>query len=91
MVHYRENTMSEQVRPFYCGTQYADWSDACCRRCKKGADIDNPPPRCPCDIEQALLEACFGDGTVSREIADRMGYERADRYCWPCRELELVG
>jgi hypothetical protein len=81
-------------RPFHCGTQYADWSDANCGRCTKGADRDNPPARCPCDIEQALLEACFGDGSVSLPIAERMGSLEANepgqapRYCWPCKEWE---
>ncbi len=80
-----------RVRPFPCGSQYGDWTDANCRRCRKGADVENPPARCGCDIEQALLEACFGDGDVTTEVAERMGRKPSeDRYNWPCRELEIV-
>lgn len=76
-----------RIRPFSCGSQYCDWTDANCGGCSKAADCDNPPARCPCDIEQALLEACFGDGTVSADIGGRMGLAvHQGRYNWPCPE-----
>lgn len=83
--------MSDKIRPFSCGTQYVDWTDANCRRCVKGADPDSPPARCPCDIEQALLEAYFDEGKVSLPIAQRMGVlSHEGHYNWKCGEWEPV-
>ena len=82
--------MDEQnmMRPFYCGSQYGDWTEANCYHCAKGADVDNPPVVCECDIEQALLEAYCGDGRVSLPIAERMGAtEHKLHYCWQCGEF----
>ena len=56
----------------------------------KAADRDNPPARCPCDIEQALLEAYWDDGRIPLPIADRMGRHEG-RYNWPCGEWEHDG
>lgn len=78
------------VRPFSCGTQFGDWSESNCRRCKKNCDlvpVGEPPP---CDIEAALLAAYVGDGMVTAEIARRMGMteENEGCYVWPCGEWE---
>ncbi len=78
--------MSETtIQPFSNGTQYGDWTDNNCRSCKKAADPDNPTARCPCDIEQALLEAYCGDGRIPLPIAERMG-QHEGRYSWACKE-----
>ncbi len=73
------------VHPFSNGTQYGDWTEANCDTCSKRADRDHPPETCPCDIEQALLYAYVGTGTISADIADRMGRSEG-RYNWPCKE-----
>ncbi len=65
--------MTETARPFSCGSQYGDWTEANCGGCRKAADPDHPPAICPCEIEQALLEAYVGGGRVSLAIAGRMG------------------
>ncbi len=79
----------DTIRPFSNGTQFMDWTAANCDRCAKAADRDNPPRRCPCDIEQALLEACMGDGMIPLPIADRMGRDQG-RYNWKCGEWEAA-
>ena len=81
--------MSNEVRPFYCGSQYGDWTDANCRRCVKGTDRENLSARCPCDIEEALLDAYCSNGKVSLPIAERMRAEqRKHSYIWQCGEFQ---
>lgn len=82
--------MSEEtIRPFHCGTQAADWTEANCRRCARGAPDDGSWPTC--DIEAALVEAYVGDGRVSLPIAKRMGViEYSRHYGWPCSEWEAL-
>jgi hypothetical protein len=79
--------MNKRIRPFSCGTQYGDWYMSNCDRCKKGAREGQEGFKC--DIDEALFEAYFGDGTVSREIAERMGaIENEGAYTWKCPEVE---
>lgn len=76
----------ERFQPFSCGTQGTDWVSANCERCKKFnyKNIDNT-----CDIDRALVEAFFDDGTVSMEIAKRMGaVENDGKFQWMCPEVE---
>ncbi len=79
--------MSKEARisPFCNGSQDADWQNKNCVHCEK-FDPDNQ--KSTCEIDQALLMACFDDGTVTAEIAERMGYT-ADAYCWECKEIQL--
>jgi hypothetical protein len=72
--------MSDRVRPFWCGSQSADWEDS---NCWNGCAKNGPEAAQECEILEALTEAYFGDGTVSAEIAGKMGY-REDRFVWPC-------
>lgn len=60
----------DRVRPFYCGTQGADWRTWNCENCYKH---DSSGDAASCPIERALDEAYWSDGTVSAEIAQRMG------------------
>ena len=94
--------MSEQrYRPFSNGSQFGDWQASNCERCTKCIDGPNDPSPFlpPCQIESALIDALFDDGTVSHEMAIRMGYLDADgnaidkpgeppRYGWQCMEVE---
>lgn len=76
------------VRPFSSGSQYENWSDANCGGCTK-SDYPDELREPPCPLELALLEACFGDGEVSDDVASRMGAtENRGRYCWRCKERE---
>lgn len=82
--------MTEAVRPFSNGTQYADWSDSNCARCTKGVHRLNDETAWPtCELEAALLEACFGDGEIPLATAQRIGMrENEGRYVWPCAEVD---
>ena len=81
-----------EVRPFHCGTQFGDWQAANCLRCTKYKEEE--PWDGGCEIDCALGVAYIGDGTVSREIAERMGYFEHNppgelpSYNWRCREFE---
>lgn len=77
------------VRPFANGFEYYAWIERNCGRCVRFT------PEPTCEIEEALALACLGTGTISREIADRVGYAPERIYLdghlilgWPCAEFE---
>lgn len=77
------------VRPFANGSQLGDWEASNCKRCKKNRTEDQPI----CEIDEAISLAYWGDGTVSHEIAQRMGYTKPKEgerpeYVWMCGEVE---
>lgn len=79
--------MSERIRPFSSGSQYGDWKSSNCARCKK-FDPNCARPEA-CEIDYAVGVAYLDDGTVSVEIARRMGYcENHGKYLWMCPEVE---
>ena len=89
----------ERARPFYCGTQFGDWTTRNCDVCAKGiyavTGSDYPqwsdvPEDRRCAIEYALGEAYICDGAVIPEIARRMGYcdDVRQRVPWRCPEFE---
>lgn len=83
--------MSEEVRPFSCGTQYGDWRDRNCWQCRKSYDSTEPKPKDgmgPCEIDNALGLAYLGSGSVTKEIGKRMGYDNPLAYSWECPEKE---
>jgi len=86
----------ESVRPFSNGTQHLDWEASNCGRCKKAASFEQAEAdKFICEIERAIGVACISDGTVSAEIAQRMGYfknipakTKRFSYVWQCGEVE---
>lgn len=79
------------VYPFSNGSQYVNWTCANCERCTKQADPDASFDKMPCQIEAALAYASIDDGSVTEEIAERMGvnfWKSKDKflYNWPCPE-----
>jgi len=75
------------MRPFSTGSQYEAWSEANCGECARSNHPEELPEP-PCPLELALLDACFGDGHVSDEVAARMGTAaNRGRYCWRCPEF----
>lgn len=80
--------MSDRIRPFYCGSQWADFQCSNCDRCTKDYDVKDESYRC--DLQQLIDEAALGDGTVSIETARRMGIVDATRghFLWPCAEVD---
>ena len=79
----------EKIRPFCCGSQFADWVSYNCQNCKKQYDEDNMQYHC--DIEEAIGDGYVGDGTIPFEIWKRMGGEaNKGAYNWECPEKEVV-
>lgn len=78
---------ANDVRPFHCGSQDADWTERNCWDCRKEWQED-APTEWPCDIQKALQDAYWDNGTISAEIARRMGYTACDVYTWDCPEKE---
>ncbi len=78
--------IEDRIRPFYCGSQAADWQESNCNRCTKNTPSELGMPTCP--IQRAVFEAYISDGTVSAEIAVRMGIDDDLAYLWQCGEVE---
>ena len=77
-----------KIRPFCCGTQYADWLDRNCFQCAKGFDYEKSEYRC--ELQKALDEACAGDGTITEDIAVEIGYQKG-LYTWQCKQFVKGG
>ncbi|MHB0967422.1 MAG: hypothetical protein ACYC36_13315 [Bellilinea sp.] len=74
--------------PFSSGTQFADWTENNCRRCKRYGTKPDPEK---CEIDFAFGDAFWGDGSVSEDIAKRMGYLDNQRsLVWRCNEFEPI-
>jgi hypothetical protein len=74
------------MRPFHCGSQYADWIERNCNRCWKSM---NETRKGSCSLDRALATACFGDGEISDEVAKRIGApDDCTVYGWDCPERE---
>lgn len=74
--------------PFSNGTQALDWYESNCYRCKK---YDEPGrlEDMTCDINRELVRTYYGDGSVSKEIAERMGYfDNKFSLVWMCPEVD---
>ena len=85
--------MPERYQPFSCGTQGGDWRSANCDRCTKSWENNGGPEGSnahgPCEIDNALADAFMDDGSVSENIARRMGYlDHKGRFQWMCPEVE---
>ncbi|KKN74810.1 hypothetical protein LCGC14_0387030 [marine sediment metagenome] len=81
-----------EIRPFSNNSQWEDWYNANCCKCRKSIELIDPgglswPPQCK--IEEANVTASCITGTVSEAIAQRMGYlEHSGCYNWQCNERE---
>ena len=78
----------DMVRPFSTGTQYLDWRDANCCRCRKyrveGGEVVEPY----CELEEALAPAALDGGLIEPGHAARLGVPAATWTAWRCREFE---
>lgn len=80
---------TDRVRPFFCGTQYADWVTRNCEECKRGFYQNGD--KLVCEVEEAITIAAISDGYVTPEIAQRMGYDDSlvlTWLTWQCAEFE---
>lgn len=75
------------ITPFANGTQYDDWCESNCARCKKSTQFGNGAG---CVLEDNLLLACFSDGMIDERTAQRIGMNEStkNRYTWPCSEVD---
>lgn len=77
--------------PFHCGTQGADWDARNCDQCRKRWREEEGDVW-PCDIQKAVFLAYWDDGTVSADIAKRMGLPKDGLvYNWDCTEKRAEG
>lgn len=90
--------MSGRTRPFSNGSQYMDWCERNCLRCSRHTDAPGRMHDVKCDIERALSNAFWDDGSIADDIAERMGAldSRPPRqdgfsYTWDCPEFEVTG
>jgi hypothetical protein len=79
--------LKQKYSPFHCGTQCIDWMGCNCERCKKFSGYDSDINTIPCEIEKAIIWASVDDGTISKEIYDRMDANNGN-YVWKCPEVD---
>lgn len=85
--------MTKRYRPFSNGTEFTYWDDANCCQCALDPYQDGGDSGI-CDIFDALTVAYWDDGTISEDIAVKMGYPE-NAYApsglpylgWLCREF----
>jgi len=83
-----EQAFNPRVHPFACGSQAHDWQDRNCYRCAKFDATKSPASEC--EVVVALAAAWWDDGSVSAEIAQRMGHRGSeDAHTWDCPEREF--
>jgi len=72
--------VSKGIIPFSNGSSFMDWQCLNCDSCKKFNEDD---PEKSCEIDYALAIGSIGDGTISEDIAKRMGFSEgyAPRVC----------
>jgi hypothetical protein len=78
---------TRRIVPFSNGTQYDDWCTNNCERCTKSSQYGDGAG---CELEDSLLTACFDDGKIDQQTAQRIGMntdQHEDRYVWPCSEV----
>jgi hypothetical protein len=86
--------LQERFHPFSNGSQFMDWQESNCCRCKKyNVQPDTGLEReGDCTIMDALGLASITDGSVDESTARRMGYlegnKEAGDYIWMCGEVD---
>jgi hypothetical protein len=79
--------MSEQrIHIFSNGTQAMDWFASNCEQCALAGDPSEAGSS-HCELFEAIHDAGADDGSVTPEIARRMGYKASELYyVWACPE-----
>jgi len=86
VIFYDDRNRPELVdAPFSSGSEFAGWESANCDMCKKSA-INNPKKvkygEGPCELDNALGTACLGDGKITADQYQRLGFPS-----WTCPEF----
>jgi hypothetical protein len=77
---------AENVQPWHCGSQFADWISVNCERCVKYEPEGAPAA---CEIDHGIMQAML-DGDMPRDLAERCGWvEDENPYVWDCPERVL--
>lgn len=77
---------AKTIRPFSNGSQFADWAASNCERCNKYCIHAS---KGACEIDFAVGMAYLADGSVTVDIAKRMGYlDNTGEYNWQCNEVD---
>jgi len=63
------------------------WRDRNCKVCSKSFGFP-PYPKSGCKIETALLKSFFGDGELSDDIKEQMGYNGSPDF--RCKEYDVI-
>ena len=71
----------KMIKPFSNGTEYMDWRDNNCSRCKKDCEVVGDTYITHCDIEEAISLGTI-TGQVPDKIYERMGLPDS----WDCPE-----
>ncbi len=81
--------MSERVRPFTEGSEFADWKSRNCERCTLRWEEKDGYRGYQCDIEMALDYSYFDNGTVTEAIGKVLKFD-GQRVAEDCQARELV-
>lgn len=85
------SVVHEPIHPFFCGSQYLDWAERNCFRCSLHPGHEEPSDPEMCEIDDAILSAQCGDGSVPESIAHRMGYiGNENQLTWDCPERQTM-
>ena len=76
-----------EVRVFSNGTEYMAWNNANCCECARYHVVDGEVVEPVCPLEEALSLASIDDGTVSHEMAGRMGLPSRTMGGRTCKEF----
>ena len=82
--------MGERIRPFSCGSEFADWKRQNCEGCtlRWQEGLAQEGHGWQCDIEAALDYAYIDNGSVTLEIGRRMRFDGVN-IADPCPERVL--
>lgn len=81
-----EHLTTVEVRPFANSIHFVEWCGINCERCRKSYDSPQKLAGDSCEIEEALVDGTI-TGTVSPDIAARMGYTPG-AVLWRCPEFD---
>jgi hypothetical protein len=86
MNHLKLEPLPETIRLFSNGSEYESWISRSCHSCNKYRPNAVEREEFVCDIDYAILEAACNDGTVTRDIALRIGMDEEQSYGWQWKQ-----
>lgn len=77
--------MTDRIYLFSNGTQFMDWDARNCSKCDRLTWDKDGNPVTSCKLYHAIADAACDDGSVTPEMAQRLGYT-SGAYTWDCPE-----